>query len=965
MEAFWLRSSSSQRLRQGTGNGQDQIQRNFSKPASDSTSWSGDTTDEDSFKREFGLRYSKQAVGTPIKRLLAEEMTRETESKKKSPSVIARLMGLEGMPSQPLSHRQERRSSENCVKGTVPAVKPHQRSNASSSRGSSRKSSREEQEFKDVYEVLESSRKGVQGSSLLGSANYKMTEAEMAFIQQKFMDAKRLSTDGKLHDSKEFHDTIEDLNSNQDLLLRFLEQPDSMFTKHLHELHGSSPSSHSGGNVLVCNTEKETSRKSRKAPYEDRRREHSYLKQGGHQCSGKTAKVQIEGKEDSSALPTRIVVLKPNLGQVQNSAKPISPSTLSSHGLLLDSSRDGEHPSTTSSRESVKKKLSDNVRPSRYRSGEPRDIAKEVTRHVRNSFTSNSNAFPNSRIRGYAGDESSSCWSEYESANELDVTVVPSRHSFELGGHRYKGSPSRSNESSVSREARKRLSERWKMTHKSVDMGVVSRSSSTLGEMLAITDRNVASASKSGSIDKLSGGHGSPNLGEPLGISSRDGWKDPFIKSLPRSKSVPTSPAGGIGSPQLASHRRTVYDDSYRTVRELRSRSRSKTAKGNLGQGEGLSSRTSRSRSRKSRTLVYTYSDEGDTSSPESSFGYHNFLHKSVSQENPNGQCRLVQEGSAREVGGLFHETKSMAVDMDTVIDCSTSTSSELPADTMVKAEASHRELEECSSQEPTPWQEKCSTPTAKPITEPESSASSKETDQPSPVSVLETPFPDDSSSGSDCFESLSADLQGLRLQLKLLKLESESYDEGPMLVSSDDEDSAPHSHHRQLLQSAEECKELSYTSVVLRSSGIDDTDPSTFVGTMHSSDCPVSLSVFEELEKKYSSSHVSWPRSERRLLFDRINTALVAINLEFNDPQPWVGVQTKISLKWDKSGLKDRVNEVLESRGGEKGNKVAEDEVLSGELQWLDLGGKIDAIGREIESSLLENLVIELVGAV
>lgn len=37
----------------------------------------------------------------------------------------------------------------------------------------------------------------------------------------------------------------------------------------------------------------------------------------------------------------------------------------------------------------------------------------------------------------------------------------------------------------------------------------------------------------------------------------------------------------------------------------------------------------------------------------------------------------------------------------------------------------------------------------------------SKEAEQPSPVSILEAPFCDDVSSGSECFESLSADLQG------------------------------------------------------------------------------------------------------------------------------------------------------------------------------------------------------------
>lgn len=42
-----------------------------------------------------------------------------------------------------------------------------------------------------------------------------------------------------------------------------------------------------------------------------------------------------------------------------------------------------------------------------------------------------------------------------------------------------------------------------------------------------------------------------------------------------------------------------------------------------------------------------------------------------------------------------------------------------------------------------------------------ESPASSKEAEQPSPVSVLEVPFTDDVSSCSECFESLNVDLQG------------------------------------------------------------------------------------------------------------------------------------------------------------------------------------------------------------
>ena len=51
------------------------------------------------------------------------------------------------------------------------------------------------------------------------------------------------------------------------------------------------------------------------------------------------------------------------------------------------------------------------------------------------------------------------------------------------------------------------------------------------------------------------------------------------------------------------------------------------------------------------------------------------------------------------------------------------------------------------------------------PVPEPQPRESSKEGDQPSPVSVLEASFDDDDgSSSSECFESVSADLKGMSI---------------------------------------------------------------------------------------------------------------------------------------------------------------------------------------------------------
>ncbi|THG12360.1 hypothetical protein TEA_001022 [Camellia sinensis var. sinensis] len=68
------------------------------KLASNHSSYNGGTTEEDLFSCELWSSSSRRVTGTPIKKLLAEEMSKETESKRQPPSVIARLMGLDGLP---------------------------------------------------------------------------------------------------------------------------------------------------------------------------------------------------------------------------------------------------------------------------------------------------------------------------------------------------------------------------------------------------------------------------------------------------------------------------------------------------------------------------------------------------------------------------------------------------------------------------------------------------------------------------------------------------------------------------------------------------------------------------------------------------------------------------------------------------------------------------------------------------
>ncbi|KAJ9186209.1 hypothetical protein P3X46_005738 [Hevea brasiliensis] len=936
---------------------------------------SAPAVDSEKFTCELGWRSLKQAAGTPMKKLLAEEMSREAESKTRSPSVIARLMGFDGLPAQQLSHKQHKKSSENYLQRIAPTEKS-QRSSASCSRSSSRKGSKEEQEFKDVFEVLDASKRESR-YLLQGTANSKLTEAEMTFIKQKFMDVTCLSSDEKLNDLKEFQDAIDDLDSNKDLLLKFLEQPDSLFAKHLHDLQAALPQSHcrriSGmksshapeheGGGLGCKVE-------RKMPWKNHRKHqsnplsHSYRKQAADNPL-KASKLQLEGKEQPSVLPTRIVVLKPNFGKVHNATKIVS-STRSSHDFLSDCKRHTELPSIKNREADLfgNEKFPDQVALPRYKSRESREIAKEITRQMKNSLGSGSIKFSTLGFRGYAGDESSSNRSDNESANDSDVQTVISRSSIGWS-NQYRSSSSRSSESSVSREAKKRLSERWKMTHshRYVDMGVVGRGS-TLGEMLALPGKERRPANVDamivgqGFIHNFDGNDEPAGSVEPLGISSRDGWKDGCIRNLSRSRSVPAS-CTTIGSPKTGMRYESLCNDQHILPKELMQQESVKAVKGKPNQRESSSSRNSRSRLKRSHLSEYTCTDHSDTS-PEINVS-HKQVQSSITDDDQFKPCHMVSKTSASIVTDMsFIPENVLDVAIENVAMPSKNTDSELPAYMLVKGNSSSSDPEALISQEPLNGPpDESSAPVQHSVAELQSPASSKEAEQPSPVSVLETPFPDDLSSSSECFESLSADLHGLRMQLQLLKLESEAYAEGPIHISSDEDVEDGYVGFSEEKGIVEESRERSYVVDVLLESGINSADPDSFLASWHCPECPLNPLVFEGLEKKHCNL-TSWPRSERKLLFDRINSSLLMINQQFADPYLWVRPATAIIPRWIKHGLEDGIHKLLASQE-KKANNNAVEKVLVMDSQWLDLRGEIDVVGREIERLMIEELVKEI----
>lgn len=201
-------------------------------------------------------------------------------------------------------------------------------------------------------------------------------------------------------------------------------------------------------------------------------------------------------------------------------------------------------------------------------------------------------------------------------------------------------------------------------------------------------------------------------------------------------------------------------------------------------------------------------------------------------------------------------------------------------------------------------------------------------------------------------------------MQLQLLKLESEPYAEGPMEISSDEEVGEESTGFSDAigLHRDQGSWESSYLADILTESGLNSADSGTFLTTWHTPECPVSPLLFEELEKKYSDQ-TSWPKPERRLLFDRINSGLLEMFEQFTDPHPWVRPANKrVGPKWiHRSVLHGVLCKLLASQE-ENANEDNLEKVLERDSLWLDLGDDIDIIGREVENSLIDELVAEVV---
>ncbi|KAG9160918.1 hypothetical protein Leryth_008726 [Lithospermum erythrorhizon] len=151
------------------------------------------------------------------------------------------------------------------------------------------------------------------------------------------------------------------------------------------------------------------------------------------------------------------------------------------------------------------------------------------------------------------------------------------------------------------------------------------------------------------------------------------------------------------------------------------------------------------------------------------------------------------------------------------------------------------------------------------------------------------------------------------------------------------------------------------YIVDLLINSGLEKLHLPTLNSGCQSLHIPVGVSIFDTLEKKYSDG-IAERRSERKLLFDRINSMLVDIFLQDIDSCPWLkAAPRRIDSNWQNHSLKEELNRLLalEDKGTEDPTPI---KMLDIEMEWSSYRTDIFLMGKDIEKILTDELIMEVV---
>ncbi|KAJ8899231.1 hypothetical protein K2173_012765 [Erythroxylum novogranatense] len=885
---------------------------------------------------------NKKVNGTPMKTLIAQEMSKEVESKHNPPNVVAKLMGLDTLPVQlPNSGTRgghmkgySRRSLSHS--GVLMESWEQDLGILEKQMHCEAHHCHEQNQQKDVPVIWQQPQEvnARDSSAQKGRYNENVDEKGMALIRQKFMEAKCLAADCQ---SKEFREAIDVLSSNRDLLLKFLEKPNSMFSRSLYHMESIPPASDTKHITVLKPTklidnEKVMSKKSDKQVKKTNQMGYATDYQiNGNSYSASFCNQKVD---DCPSQPTRIVVLKPSPGITRDCKAVVSPPYSSTRIIQCEDTHDKFE--DDEARESTELATGCQI---------PSDVRDE---------TLLSSVFSN----GYIGDDSSFDKSEIEYADgnltESEIISPTSRHSWdyinEFGSPYSSASCSRvscSPESSVCREAKKRLSERWAMmtlNGSSQEQKDACRSSSTLGDMLALSDVKCAVRLEGEISNKQQEPRGSTcyltsDLNKEEGVA-----RSP--KNLLRSKSLPVSSAV-LG----ARINVDISDPEAGKMQVPKEVIESKSSKSSF---KGRVSSLFFSRNKRRNEEKSARSQIKDELQATNSETLSSPVHLPGKLGGDVTQCAntAFEVYSSGLQGSSIKTTNPDLMGMET-------------KEGLVSKE--HMEnLQRVLS-------------VAKPLLP---GNASENQDQPSPISVLEPLFEEDNIIPEACINMKSE-----RRGVEIMSPKSNLIDKSPLIGSIsrtllwDDirsEMGTPFPLNRSLAASVPEEAEQDLFSLVqtlISAAGLEDKVLiHTFYAGWHSAESPLDPSLREKYanlndKELLHEAKRRQRRSNRKLVFDCVNAAIVEFTSYGSDRSTSCKCQNRTkeaSLVVLVDHVWSQIKEWISMGDDGDSNSLVVEKGLRSEVVgkgWADnMIMELDNLGREIEGKLIEDLVEEAV---
>ncbi|KAG8084542.1 hypothetical protein GUJ93_ZPchr0010g7260 [Zizania palustris] len=714
-------------------------------------------------------------------------------------------------------------------------------------------------ELKDVFEVTEMEKE----ESCPGS-----DKADLEFVRQKFLDAKRLSTDEAHRNSKEFGEALEILYSKKDVFLEILEENSgalSGFPGHIfgHSASQCPPLKSETATTKLFEQDNHCSMEVKRDSLFNVPKESQNPIPSIH--LNESCAVPLEPllapkgrKSKGSGRRSQIVVLKPNLqresftpvlssketlhfGQqsIHNCSKPQRHNTYSQqvmHSMPFDYDQSVEPKGDAPQQNGTKQtsKFGSRRKPSEKMC--QLEIGSERAKASPGSFEDNMSIFPSNLSVG----------------------------------------------SSVCRKARKHLSERWQMAYQSDAEISMPTDTITLGEMLELSYRDATKVNICENSTETNYNHDSEQKAptSPAGISSKDGWKTGIYckdeprgvtsRSFSRSKSVPASATNGAKLSGRKQHAPTcnlpILKDILNAptdecgsehVRNNRSPFRKSKQKNGIvffpaGKENMLPEKEIHVTSERARHSICT----SDLSRASNTHNEHPGGVISNRDHQISGSTVLDkdEQNSKGEMG--WTEQKLTPPSLEAKEDASIRNQDDIA----LKEQEGRSQSLEIDITEVDPQATQSSHTVSL-----ENRRCSNTTASLEQICGHETAY-------SGIFEGISDGIQQLRLQLKMLKMD-------------DQDDTCADDLY---MFSSEDCNDmdiLTYQAMDEQLPGFKDEDDRDFTYTndmlgatfdllIYPEDWQVSSNVFVWLEDKYGKLPL-WLKSDRRLLFDLINSIL------------------------------------------------------------------------------------------